>query len=30
VVDHGDRDRLQADTATLSEFLGKPIWDATA
>jgi hypothetical protein len=30
VVDHGSRERVQADARTLSEFLDKPIWDATA
>ncbi len=27
VLDHGDLTRLRADVATLSAFLGKPIWD---
>jgi hypothetical protein len=27
VVDHGDLTRMRADVATLSAFLGKPIWD---
>jgi len=29
VVDHGNKDKLCEDAATLSNFLGKPIWDAT-
>ncbi len=28
VVDHGNAAKLREDTATLSEFLDKPIWDA--
>jgi hypothetical protein len=29
VVDHGDRSDLVADADKLSEFLGKPVWDAS-
>lgn len=29
VIDHGNRDKLRVDAATLSRFLGKPVWDAT-
>jgi hypothetical protein len=28
VVDHGNLKRLRSDTQTLSQFLGKPVWDA--
>ncbi|MCK5895511.1 MAG: hypothetical protein KAG20_01835 [Cocleimonas sp.] len=28
VVDHGDKQTLRKDTATLAQFLHKPIWDA--
>jgi len=28
VVDHGDRSKIRDAAATLSEFLGKPVWDA--
>ena len=28
VVDHGNREQLRADAATLARFLGKPLWDA--
>ena len=28
VVDHGGREQLRADAATLARFLGKPLWDA--
>lgn len=28
VVDHGNQSKLRDDATTLSEFLGKPIWDA--
>ena len=28
VVDHGDKQALRKDTATLAKFLDKPIWDA--
>jgi hypothetical protein len=28
VVDHGNLERLRRDAQTLSQFLGKPIWDA--
>jgi hypothetical protein len=27
VVDHGDSEKLRQDAQTLSEFLGKPVWD---
>jgi hypothetical protein len=30
VVDHGNVERLRADARVLSEFLDKPVWDATA
>lgn len=30
VVDHGNRAELLADAETLSGFLGRPLWDATA
>ena len=30
VVDHGSLDRLRDDARTLSQFLGKPVWDATS
>ena len=29
IVDHGKLDKLRDDVATLSAFLGKPVWDAT-
>ena len=29
VVDHGNLERLRSDASTLSQFLGKPVWDAT-
>ena len=29
VVDHGDRKRILKDAATLAEFLGVPLWDAS-
>lgn len=29
ITDHGDQSRLRADAKRLSEFLGKPLWDAT-
>jgi hypothetical protein len=29
VVDHGNLERLRADAHTLSQFLNKPLWDAT-
>jgi hypothetical protein len=29
VVDHGNKDRLRDDAASLSAFLQKPVWDAT-
>jgi hypothetical protein len=29
VVDHGNLERLRADASTLSQFLDKPVWDAT-
>ena len=29
VVDHGDLKRLRSDVKTLSQFLDKPVWDAT-
>ncbi len=29
VVDHGKRERIRQDANTLSNFLGKPVWDAT-
>ena len=29
VVDHGNLERLRADADTLSQFLDKPLWDAT-
>jgi hypothetical protein len=28
VVDHGDLNRIRDDARTLSDFLGKPVWDA--
>ena len=28
VVDHGNQDKLREDAKTLSQFLGKPVWDA--
>jgi hypothetical protein len=28
VVEHGDEEKLREDTNALSEFLGKPVWDA--
>jgi hypothetical protein len=28
VVDHGNLERLRSDAQTLSQFLGKPVWDA--
>jgi hypothetical protein len=28
VVDHGNLKQLRSDTQTLSQFLGKPVWDA--
>jgi hypothetical protein len=28
VVDHGNKDKLREDAATLSDLLAKPIWDA--
>ncbi|MDP6491172.1 MAG: hypothetical protein QGG69_05335 [Kiritimatiellia bacterium] len=28
VVDHGNKTKLREDAATLSEFLGRPVWDA--
>lgn len=27
VIDHGNRNKLREDAATLSTFLGKPVWD---
>jgi len=29
VVDHGNLERLRSDARALSQFLGKPVWDAT-
>jgi len=29
VVDHGNLERLRSDASTLSQFLDKPVWDAT-
>lgn len=29
VVDHGNLDHLRADACALSDFIGKPVWDAT-
>ena len=29
VVDHGNLKKIQDDANTLSNFLGKPVWDAT-
>jgi len=29
VIDHGNLDRIREDAKTLSDFLGKPVWDAT-
>jgi hypothetical protein len=29
VVDHGNLERLRGDAITLSQFLDKPVWDAT-
>jgi hypothetical protein len=29
VVDHGNLERLRGDASMLSQFLGKPVWDAT-
>ena len=29
VVDHGNLERLRSDANTLSQFLDKPVWDAT-
>jgi hypothetical protein len=29
VIDHGNLERLREDAKRLSEFLGKPVWDAT-
>jgi hypothetical protein len=29
VVDHGNQSKLRDDATTLSDFLGKPVWDAT-
>ncbi|MFB3118125.1 MAG: hypothetical protein ACE1ZP_05110 [Myxococcota bacterium] len=29
VVDHGNLKRLRGDAKTLSQFLDKPVWDAT-
>ncbi len=29
VVDHGDVEKLREDARTLSEFLGKPVWDGS-
>ena len=29
VVDHGNLERLRSDASTLSQFLNKPVWDAT-
>jgi len=30
VIDHGNLNRIRADAQTLSNMLGKPVWDATA
>ena len=29
VIDHGGLEKIRADAARLSDFLGKPVWDAT-
>ena len=29
VVHHGNKKRIRRDAATLAEFLGKPLWDAS-
>ena len=29
IIDHGDRSDLVIDTNKLSDFLGKPVWDAS-
>jgi hypothetical protein len=29
VVDHGNLERLRSDANALSQFLDKPVWDAT-